>query len=146
MICNRPIYSRFVWCQSCEEVLGARGRQYADWPRRLKELYLDYKREQDQERRLLRRIDELVIALDIVSYGEPNDDTPGPVRGYYSDYDPSGGMLRCLRCGRVFMDIWPTDPFPAASWDIPECPECGASWFVDGDNAGRDGSRTPTFQ
>jgi len=146
MCCGNPIYSRFVWCEECERTWGVHNKPASEWPANAREMWLADKREQNRERKLLRYLADAVPFLDVLFYGEYNDDPSDdrPVWGFRQLQGEQVGLLRCCRCGRVFEDTWPTDPFPSYVWCAPECPDCGSGWFTDfvrGDMAGRGDSR-----
>jgi len=133
LMCGCAITPSFWLCQDCMRELALEGVPYREWPAAVKALVLQHQRLRYREKRNLgRETDAAGVFIDIVSYGEFNDDGHGsrpwwkrPVRG------GGGRKLVCLKCRTVFRDEWATWPLPYSQWEPPTCPTCGRGWFVD---------------
>jgi len=146
MICGRSITPQFCVCAECERKYGL-DRPKRVWPDWAKWLERDWQRQRDYERRQLewrdptnydidtpKILDSAAAAFryDVLAFGEPNTDITDNIQSEYIEQGAdSAGKLRCLDCGRVFYDVWPTFPLPPTRWQIPRCPYCGGGWYED---------------
>ena len=140
MICKKPITPSFWLCVDCEERREVAGVPYSEWPSDLREMGNAHRRQRylEQERLAGRGSSESIADLfDMVAYGAPNTDLlpddpqdpgdiPDQVRGHTLEpWINVRERIRCVGCGEVFIDKWPTWPKSPNRWMEPVCPNCG---------------------
>lgn len=132
MICGGSVHAEKWVCTRCAAQHGL-AKPFREWPAWAKRLKADHQAQRKSERHRLEYEDDTeggAAILDVLAYGEFNDDASGDGEPDESD-GSQGGTLRCVKCKAEFADVWPTFPASPTRWQLPECPKCGGGIFED---------------